>query len=55
MQKVYLVYVWEAEICDSVLYAICGNEKAVNDAKAELLKNGYRAKDICVDEHSVRF
>ena len=54
MQKVFLVYVWIAEICDSCLHEVCGNEEAVKQSKAELLKEGYREKDIRIDEVSVR-
>ena len=54
MQKVYLVYVWEIEIHDSILYAVCGNESAVDKTKAELLNEGYAEKYIDVQETRVR-
>ena len=54
MQKIYLVYVWCAEICESVLHEVCGNLNAVEQSKAELRKEGYAEKHIDVQEMSVR-
>lgn len=55
MRKIFLVYVRIAEICDTVLHEVCGTESAVEQSKAELLKEGYRERDISVDEVSVRY
>lgn len=54
MQKIYLVYVWCAEIGEAVLHEVCGNLDAVEQSKAELLKEGYAEKHINVQEASVR-
>lgn len=54
MQKIYLVYVWCAEIGEAVLHEVCGNPDAVEQSKAELLKEGYAEKHIDVQEASVR-
>ena len=54
MQKVYLVYVWCAEIHEAVLHEVCGNSDAVEKSKAELLSEGYAEKHIKVQEVSVR-
>ena len=54
MEKVYLVWVFIAEIEDQFLYAVCGNADALEKCKAEILKDGYNKEDIRVDEASVR-
>ena len=54
MEKVYLVWVFIAEIDDQLLYAVCGNADALEKCKAEILQEGYKEKDIRVDESSVR-
>ena len=54
MGKVYLVWVFIAEIEDQLLYAVCGNTDALEKCKAEILQEGYKEKDIRVDEAEMR-
>ena len=54
MGKVYIVWLFIAEIDDQIFYAVCGNDDALEKCKAEILKDGYTEKDIRVDEATVR-
>ena len=54
MEKVYLVWLFIAEIDDQILYAVCGNDDALEKCKAEILKDGYAKENIRVDEENVR-
>lgn len=54
MKKVYIVWVFIAEIDDQILYAVCGNDDALKKCKAELLNEGYTEKDIRVGDMLLR-